>query len=101
MPDQSPSIDPSIQENREAILRLAEDYGAFNVRVFGSAARGHLQEGSDVDLLIDMKPKRSLFDLGRLKQDLEGLLGRKVDVVTEDSLYWLLLRRILKEARPL
>jgi len=54
-----------------------------------------------VDLLVDMEPGRSLLDMGELMLDLRELLGRKVDIVTEASLYWLLRRRILREARPL
>jgi uncharacterized protein len=86
---------------REHILRIAAKHGAHNVRVFGSVARGEATESSDVDFLIDLEPDRSLFDLSALLLEFEELLGRKVDVVTEDSIYWLLRRRILKEAVPL
>jgi len=51
--------------------------------VFGSVARGEAKPGSDVDVLVEMKPGRSLLDIIAIKQDLEDLLGRKVDVVTE------------------
>jgi predicted nucleotidyltransferase len=64
-------------------------------------ARGEATETSDLDLLVEMEPKRSLLDVIALRNDLMDLLGRKVDVVTEDSLYWLLRRKILREARPL
>lgn len=90
-----------LQEKREEILRIAERHGAHNVRVFGSVVRGEAGPESDVDFLVDMEPERSLFDRGELLMDLEELLGRKVDVVTEASIYWLLRRRILGEARPL
>src|SRR3990167_6605358 len=83
------------------ILRIAAKHGARNVRVFGSVARGEAGPDSDVDLLVDMEPGRSLLDLGGLWSDLSELLGREVDVVTEKSIYWLLRRRIFKEARPL
>ncbi len=86
---------------RAEILRVCAEHGARNVRVFGSAARGEATEDSDIDLLVELEPGRSLLDLSGLVADLEALLGRKVDVVTEDGLYWLLRRRILKEARPL
>ncbi|MDO8588486.1 MAG: nucleotidyltransferase family protein [Armatimonadota bacterium] len=89
-----------IQEKREDILRLASSYGAHNVRVFGSAARGEETESSDIDFLVSMEEGRSLLDQAGLLADLTELLGRKVDVVTEDSIYWLIRRRILKEARP-
>jgi predicted nucleotidyltransferase len=88
-------------EKREHILSIAARHGARNVRIFGSMARGEATESSDVDFLVDLEPDRSLFDLSALLLDFEELLGRKVDVVTEDSIYWLLRRRILKEAVPL
>jgi predicted nucleotidyltransferase len=90
-----------LQERREEILCVAALHGAHNVRIFGSAARGEAGPDSDVDFLVEMEPERSLLDMGGLLMDLRELLGRKVNVVTEDSLYWLLRRRILKEARPL
>jgi predicted nucleotidyltransferase len=90
-----------LQEKREAILQLAAKHGARNVRVFGSVARHEANEQSDIDFLVDMEPGRSLMDQGELLMDLRELLGREVDVVTEKGLYWLLRRRILKEARPL
>lgn len=94
-------VDKFLREKREEILRIASKHGARNVRVFGSAARGEAGEESDIDFLVDMEPERSLFDLGGLLADLRDLLGREVDVVTEDGVYWLLRRRILKEAVPL
>lgn len=94
-------INELLQEKREAILQLAAKHGARNVRVFGSVARHEANEQSDVDFLVDMEPGRSLMDMGGLFMDLRELLGRDVDVVTEKGLYWLLRRRILKEARPL
>jgi predicted nucleotidyltransferase len=90
-----------VQEEREDILQVAAQRGARNVRLFGSVARAESVTGSDVDFLVDLDPDRSLFDLAGLLLDLEDLLGCKVDVVTEDALYWLLRRRILREARPL
>ena len=90
-----------LREKREVILGLAAKHGARNVRVFGSVARHEANEQSDIDFLVDMEPGRSLMDQGELLMDLRELLGREVDVVTEKGLYWLLRRRILKEARPL
>jgi len=90
-----------LQVQRDEILRLAARHGARNVRVFGSAARGEATETSDLDFLVEMEPERSLLDLTALRNDLMDLLGREVDVVTEDSLYWLLRRKILREAQPL
>ena len=89
-----------IEERREDILNLASSYGAYNVRVFGSVARGEDTESSDIDFLVSMEQGRSLLDQAGLLVDLQELLGRKVDLVTDDSIYWLIRRRILKEARP-
>ena len=88
-----------IRERREDILRVASLRGAHNVRVFGSAARGEDTESSDIDFLVTMEPGRSLLDKAGLLADLQELLGRKVDIVSDDAIYWLLRRRILKEAR--
>jgi len=94
------AIDDLLREKREEILRIAAKHGACNVRVFGSVARGEAGDESDIDLLVEFGPGRSLLDQAGLVADLEELLGRKVDVVTAGGLYWLLRRRILKEARP-
>jgi predicted nucleotidyltransferase len=90
-----------IGDKREAILALAAKYGASNVRVFGSVADGEANEASDVDFLVDMEPGRSLFDMGGLLMDLQDLLGRKVDVVTEAGLHWYIRDRVIQQARPL
>jgi len=90
-----------LKEKREEILRIAAAHGARNVRVFGSVVRGEADETSDVDLLVTLEPGTTLLDHAALILELEELLGRKVDVVSERGLYWLLRRRILKEARPL
>lgn len=90
-----------LQEKRDEILRICAKYGARNVRVFGSTARGEAGAGSDIDLLVEFEPGRSLLDQAGLVAELEEFLGCKVDVVSEKGLYWLLRRRILKEARAL
>jgi len=90
-----------LKEKRQEILQIAAKHGARNVRVFGSVARGEAGEDSDVDLLVDFEPGRSLLDQAGLILDLQELLGCKADVITEGGLYWLLRRRILKEARAL
>jgi len=92
------SLEELIKTKREDILRTATKYGAYNVRVFGSVARGESDEKSDIDILVDMEPGRSLFDLGGLLTDLEDLLGCNVDVVTEDSLRARIRERVLKES---
>jgi predicted nucleotidyltransferase len=88
-------------QNRPEILRIAAEHGARNVRVFGSVARGEGRPDSDLDLIVEMAPGRSLLDLVGLSQDLEDLLSRKVDVLTDASVHPQLRGRILREARPL
>jgi len=95
------SLNELLQSKREDILRTAAKYGAYNVRVFGSVARGEADEKSDIDLLVDMEPNRSLFELGGLWTDLQDLLGHNVDVVPEDCLRTRIRARVLKEAVPL
>ncbi len=90
-----------VKEKREEILRIAARHGAHNVRVFGSVVRGEAGDQSDIDFLVEFEPGHSLLDQAGMVNDLEDLLGCKVDVVTEGGLYWLLRRRILKEAQPL
>ena len=92
------SLNELLQEKREDILRIAAKRGAYNVRVFGSVARGETDSKSDIDILVDMEPGRSLFDLGGLLMDLQDLLGHDVDVVTERGLRERIRERVLKEA---
>lgn len=94
-------IDDLLKPKRDDILRTAARYGASNVRVFGSVARGEAGPDSDVDLLMDFAPDQSLLDHASLWQDLEDLLGRDVDLVTEKGLYQSLRDRVLGEAVPL
>ena len=86
---------------RAEILRLAQDHGAHNVRVFGSVARGEARPESDIDFLVEMDSGRSLLDLIELSQDLELLLQHKVDVLTDQGLSPHLEQRIHAEAVPL
>jgi uncharacterized protein len=97
----SASFRALLQAKREDILRTAIRYGAFNVRVFGSVARGEADAESDIDLLIDVEPGRTLFDLSELLMDLQDLLGHNVDIVTEKGLNNRIRQRVLKEAVPL
>lgn len=90
-----------LQAKRSEILDLAAGHGAKNVRVFGSVLRGEATAESDVDLLVSVAGRTSPWFPAGLIDDLQSLLGRKVEVVTEEGLYWLLRRRILREARPL
>ena len=89
-----------VQSRREEILRIAAGHGARNVRVFGSVARGEASEESDIDFLVEMEPGRSLLDLGGLQVELESLLGRSVDVVTERGLKARIRSTVLCEAVP-
>ena len=95
-------ISDLLQDQRDAILEIAAKHGAYNVRVFGSVARGEATADSDIDLLIDYDLDRITpwFPAG-LMLDLEKLLNRKVDVVSENSLHYFLRDRILQEAVPL
>lgn len=86
---------------RSEILRLAQVHGAHNVRVFGSVARGESRSDSDIDFLVEMDNGRSLLDLIELGQDLETLLQRKVDILTDQGLSPYLEQRIHAEAVPL
>lgn len=86
---------------RDEILRIAAKYGASNVRVFGSAARGDAGPESDVDLLVELDPNRSLLDHVALLQDLEDMLSMKVDVVNERALHPCIKDRVLCEAIPI
>ena len=94
-------VERTLREKRDAVIAMATKHGALNPRIFGSIARGESGLESDIDLLVKMEEGRSLLDLSALVLDLRDLLGVKVDVVSEDGLYWLLRRRILKEAKPL
>ncbi len=87
-----------LQEQRAEIIAIAAKHGAYNVRVFGSVARHEADSASDLDLLVEMEPERSLFDLGGLLMDLQELLGCRVDVVTEKGLRGRIRERVLKEA---
>ena len=91
----------ALRSHRRAILEVAARHGARNVRVFGSTVRGDDGPKSDVDFLVDVEPGRSLLDVIALEQDLEELLGRRVEVLTDGGLSPYLQERILTEARAL
>jgi predicted nucleotidyltransferase len=90
-----------IHERREAILQIAARHGASNVRIFGSVARGQAREGSDLDLLVQLQEDRSLLDHVALMQDLEDLLGCRVEVMNDRAMHRLIRDQILAEAIPL
>ncbi len=80
------TVREEVRAIRAEILRVAENHGACRVRLFGSAARGEESPASDVDLLVTMAPGRTLLDLARLKERLEHLLKRRVDVLPDAGL---------------
>lgn len=92
--------DRIVKEKRGEILRVAARYGAHDVRVFGSVARGEDDRESDVDFLVELEARRSLLDLGGLQMELEDLLGCRVDVVTVRGLKARIRERVLREAMP-
>ena len=85
----------------DEIRRIAQRHGVESVRVFGSLARGEAGPGSDVDLLIRLGPGHGFADFMAFCEDAEAVLGRRVDVVTEDGLSPYLRDRVLAEALPL
>ncbi len=91
----------ALKRYRADVLRIAAQYGATDVRVFGSVARGEADESSDIDLVVRMAPGSSLFDIGGLLMDLQDLLGRRVDIVTDGGLRPRMRERVLREAVPL
>jgi len=97
----SMGVDDLLGARREEVLRLAAKHGARNVRIFGSAARGEADTASDLDFLIELAPGRNLLDMGGLLMDLQSLLGRPVDVVSEGGLRPSIRARVLREAVPL
>jgi hypothetical protein len=90
-----------LQTHRQEILRLAAKHGIANVRVFGSVARGEAATSSDLDLLVDLEPDRSLIDRIAFMQELEDLLGVPVHVVTEKGLHPLIREAIGADAQKL
>jgi len=94
-------VEKLLRSRREQILTLARNNGAYDVRVFGSVARGEARPNSDIDFLVKLEAGRSLLDLARLLRELQALLGMPVDVVTEAGLRPRIRPQVLKEARPL
>ena len=91
-------IDDLLGARRDEVLRLAAKHGARNVRVFGSVARGEADATSDLDFLIELEPGRNLLDMGGLLMDLQSVLRRPVDVISEKGLRPSIRARVLREA---
>ena len=87
-----------MEQKRTEVLKIADKYGVTNLRIFGSVARGEDDEKSDVDLLAKFPPGFTLFDLVDLKEEMEGVLGCKVDIASERGLKERVRARILREA---
>lgn len=90
-----------LRDQRGQILWIATRHGAHDVRVFGSVTREEAGPASDVDILVRLEPGRSLIDLIAVKQDLEDLLDRTVDVVTEASISPHIRDQVIQNAVPL
>ncbi|MDJ1174810.1 nucleotidyltransferase family protein [Roseofilum capinflatum] len=96
------TIRQTLQDKKKEILEIAAKHGAFNLRIFGSVARGEETEQSDIDFLIDYdSSKTSPWFPGGLLMDLQDLLQCKVDIVTDKGLSPLIREKVLKEAKPL
>lgn len=95
------TLDELIAHRRKDILSLCAKYGARNVRVFGSVARGEADAQSDIDLIVEFEPQRTLLDHAGLWLELQELLGCRVDVVSERGVKPRIRERVLKEAVPL
>jgi hypothetical protein len=87
-----------LRENRDEILRIAAGHGGQDLRIFGSWARGEARPDSDIDILVKLDPGHSLLDLIAIEQDLEDLLGCKIDVLTEASISPYIREQVLKDA---
>jgi len=86
-----------INKLSKLILPTLQRYSIIRAAVFGSTVRSETTESSDIDLLVEFPKSSSLLDLVGLTQDLEGLLHRKVDIITYDSIHPLLKEEILSE----
>ena len=91
-----------LKNKRSEILSIANQHGAYNIRIFGSVARGEETEQSDIDFLVDYDLDKITpwFPMG-LIEDLEALLGKKVDLVTAKSLHYFIRDKVINEAIPL
>jgi predicted nucleotidyltransferase len=95
------TLEERLREKRSEILQIAERYGVSNVRVFGSVARRETRPDSDIDLLVDLEPRRTLLDFIGFKQSVESLLGCRVDLAETETLHEAIRDRVLREAIPL
>ena len=87
----------TLQELKKRILPILKCRGIIKAGIFGSIVRGEYRAGSDIDILIEFKKGKSLFDLARLEIELEEKLRAKVDILTYNSIHYLLKDQVLKE----
>ena len=90
-----------VKNKKDEILNLANKHGAYNVRIFGSVAKGEAREDSDIDFLVDFQPHVGLLEWSGFWVEMEDLLGHKVDIATEKVLKGRIKNDVLKEAKPL
>jgi len=95
------NLENLIRDKAEEILRISRRHGARRLRVFGSIGRGEASATSDLDILVDMEKRSTLLDIVAIKQDLEDMLGCRVDVVTESALSPYIREEVLREAKIL
>jgi len=94
-------IEEILGPHRQEVLRLGHRYGAEGFRVFGSVRRQAADDASDVDLLVRWNHRTTLQQIARFHQEVERLLGRRVDLVEEGQLPWAMAPQIEAEALPL
>lgn len=90
-----------LEANRDAVREAVSRYRTTNPRVFGSVLHGTDTEESDIDILVDKLPGMTLFDLGGLFEDLQAILGPKIDLVTPAELPKKFRDKVIAEARPI
>jgi predicted nucleotidyltransferase len=90
-----------LRRSRSELAAAGRTRGVNSIRVFGSAARGDATAGSDIDLLVELEPGRTLIDLIGFKQDAERILGQRVDVATPGLMRRPIRQRAFRDARPL
>ncbi len=95
------NIEQFLHEKRDDILAIAAKHGAYNIRIFGSVVRGEAGQDSDIDFLVDAGPATSSWFPAGLILDLEKILGRRVEVVTEKALSPYIRDYVLREVKPL
>jgi predicted nucleotidyltransferase len=85
----------TLKNHRREVLLAAERHGAARILICGSVARGDAKADSDYDFVVQMRPGRSLMDLGGLQMDLEEILGKDVDILTDGSLHGVMRKTVL------